>query len=39
MLVAVGTAWLFMWTQRRLDRWEGAVLVGGYVAGVTILAV
>lgn len=38
MLVVGGLAWLLMWTDHRLDRWEGAVLLALYAAAVALLA-
>lgn len=39
LMLAVGVlAWASMWTRHRLDRWEGAVLLGTYPAAVALMA-
>jgi cation:H+ antiporter len=38
MLVVVGVTALAMFTDRRVVRWEGAVLLGGYVVAIPFLA-
>jgi cation:H+ antiporter len=38
MLAVAGLAWFFMWTRRRMDRWEGAVLFSVYPGSVALLA-